>query len=182
VTPGVRHLCAVPVWRMVEWLRSIPFEECPQQHPLGDGQLRPAMVNDLGWPGGGRGPDPRPSFREAMAAVVLHVGARIESPGWSRALRFENHMLSVVMPGHSIDPHPDLMGPGWQTRVHVPLTTNPSAVMRFPNDTSRLMSAGREWNLQVGEAYLVDVSHVHEVRNGGTTPRVHFMFDVFEGP
>lgn len=159
---------------MTKWISAISFEAWPQQHQLGDGQLRPAMVNDLEWPRGAGWPVL--NFRQAMASVVDQVN----ECQWMLGHDFRNFMLSVVMPGHAIDPHADQMGPGWLTRVHVPLLTNPIAVMRFPNDTSR-WDVGREWNLQVGEAYLVDISQVHEVRNSGTTPRVHFMFDVFPG-
>lgn len=188
MTPSICHLCIVNVQSMADWISSIPFEAWPQQTRLADGQLRPAMVTDLAWPY--YRPD-RKTFREAARFVVEYVMRSWEfleaampplDPG-RQVVSFEirNYMLSVVMPGHSIDPHADQQAPGWVTRVHIPLLTNPSATFIFPHDDSRLLTAGRSWNMQVGEAYLVDVSRVHEVRNEGSTPRVHFMFDVLRG-
>jgi hypothetical protein len=167
VTTAVRHLMAVDVRSMAEWISAIPFEAWPQQTRLEDGKIRPAMVNDLRWPWDGL----RPSFRDAMGDVVDHVN---EHPGlWGHD--FSNFMLSVVMPRHSIPPHADQQSPGWITRVHVPLLTNPWAFFDV------LEPERRRYQMEVGNAYLVDVSQVHEVVNHGATPRVHFMFDVFGG-
>lgn len=183
MTPGVRHLCAVDVQPMVDWISAIPFEAWPQQHPRLGVPLRPAMVTDLEWPH-----EDALGFGRAMSrsGILWELAAALADtrvvPGGAK---FINHMLSAVMPGDVITPHSDYADApapaGWITRVHVPLLTNPLAEMRFPNDTSRMMTVGRSWNMQVGEAYLVDVRQVHEVLNQGTTPRVHFMFDVLSG-
>jgi aspartyl/asparaginyl beta-hydroxylase len=85
---------------------------------------------------------------------------------WSVAY---NRMLSVVMPNHVIDPHVDAQPLEWITRVHVPLVTNEQAVTITNN---------KRYHLEVGKAYLVNTRIEHAVRNDGTTPRIHFMFDV----
>jgi len=174
VTPAVRHLCAVNVRSMVEWISAVPFEAWPQQTPLGDGQLRPAMVNDYGWcpvPGLGRLKD---ACRRAQ--VLADVGAAIDAALVLGAeADFRSFMLSAVMPGHSIEPHADAQAAGWVTRVHVPLLTNPWAFFDVVDPVRR------RYQMQVGDAYLVDVQQTHEVINAGQTPRVHFMFDVFAG-
>lgn len=80
-----------------------------------------------------------------------------------------DRLLSVVMPMHFIDPHRDDKGPDWLCRIHVPLETNTAAVMLM-NDGAHHMS--------VGSAYKVNITPLHAVANNGSTPRLHFMFDV----
>lgn len=171
-TLAARHLMAVDASSMVEWIAAIPFEEWPQQTRLSDGRLRPAMVNSTLWP---FQPGRRWSLAFAMAEVVSDIHAN--DFFWKDGpVGFENHMLSVVMPGHSIPPHADQQSPDWITRVHVPLLTNPRAFLDFPGELESRLYGPR--HLEAGKAYLVDVTRVHGVRNEGETPRVHFMFDV----
>ncbi len=80
-----------------------------------------------------------------------------------------NRMLSVVMPGHRIEPHRDPQGPTWCFRAHVPLTSN---------EQSRFISGGVAHNLRPGFAYRVDTREEHSVENDGDTPRIHFMWDI----
>ena len=136
------------------WITAIPFDAWPQQPAL-RGELRPAMVNDCAWFRFGNETDP------LINSIMLDV-----FPG--RVQR--NRMLSVIMPGHDIDPHSDRQPHGWMTRIHVPLVTNPNAWFVF--DSTH--------HLAFGFAYAVDVTKRHYVHNHGTTPRVHLMFDVFE--
>ena len=133
---------------MAAWIAAIPFSEWPQQRPVDD-QLRPSMVTDLEWHG----------FGEMAAPVIRELG-------------FEGHayqrMLSVVMPGHSIDAHIDEQAPYWHTRIHVPLLSN---------DRALFISEGKPIVMTPGVAYRVNTRALHAIENGGTTPRVHFMFD-----
>ena len=78
-------------------------------------------------------------------------------------------MLSCVMPGKFIEPHTDQQDPGWITRIHVPLTTNPKAIF-FSDD--------KPYHMEVGMAYKVNTLLKHAIRNDGDTPRIHLMFDV----
>jgi hypothetical protein len=159
---------AVDVASMVEWISAIPFEEWPQQTPLEDGDLRPAMVNSTLWP---FQPGHRWSLGFAMAKPVADIHAN-DSFWTDGPVAFENHMLSVVMPRASIPPHADHQQPGWITRVHVPLLTNPWAFFDV------LEPERSRYQMEVGQAYLVDITRRHEVHNNGPSPRLHFMFDV----
>jgi hypothetical protein len=139
--------------RMADWISAIPFKEWPQQHPV-DNQLRPAMVSDPKWHDFGF---------EAM--VFLADNPCYFSP------RIGNMMLSVVMPGHRIEPHQDVMEATWVCRVHIPLVTNPAA---------KFIIEGHEYRLRYGSAYKVNISREHSVMNDGAIPRIHFMYDCYE--
>lgn len=141
---------AVDVVDLVKWIGGIAWTDWPQQSLT---ELKPAMVTDPRWHEFGRRTD----------ALVAHLMAHF--PGCEDHQR----MLSVVMPGHSIEPHRDEQAPAWQTRVHVPLITNDRALFITDEDADVM---------QVGHAYLVDTRKTHAVHNAGDTPRVHFMFDV----
>lgn len=148
----VEWLAAVDVDSLVKWITSISFSEWPQQHPL-DEQLRPAMVTDQTWYGFGK------QAVSVVAALMKHFPDCIS----------EQWMLSVVMPGHSIEPHCDWQSPRWRCRVHVPLTTNRK---------SRFVVGGVAHQMRVGHAYRVNTEAEHAVINNGGSPRIHFMFDV----
>ncbi|MFN3523570.1 MAG: aspartyl/asparaginyl beta-hydroxylase domain-containing protein [Phenylobacterium sp.] len=57
-------------------------------------------------------------------------------------------------------------------RIHIPLVTNPEAV---------LLSEGRSKHLEVGEAWTFDNQVIHSVSNGGQS-RVHMIIDVQPNP
>lgn len=138
----------------VSWLAAIAFEDWPQQHRLAaDGKLRPSMVTDLDWYG----------FGAAVSPIVENLMSYF--PGASPFQR----MLSVVMPGHDIEPHRDFQAPYWLCRVHIPLTSN---------DDAWFITDGEPHRLLPGFAYRVDTQAEHGVVNNGKTPRVHCMFDV----
>ncbi len=137
---------------LVAWINAVAFEDWPQQHRW-KGQLRPAMVNDLGWQDFGKQTD------YLVSELLAHF------PNCCAYQR----MLSVVMPGQSIESHVDEQISGWVGRVHVPLTTNID---------SKFIVEDTVYNLKIGMAYLVNVRALHAVENFGLTPRIHFMFDV----
>lgn len=146
----VERLCDVDIARLLGWASSVPYEEWPQQHRLADGKIRPSMLVV------GEEAD------DVVATVMCYF------PGCGE----RDRLLSVVMPGHSIEPHCDDKGPDWICRIHVPLETNRKAVI--------IMHDG-EHHMRVGGAYKVNVLPEHSVRNDGKTPRLHFMFDVVRG-
>lgn len=146
-------ITSVDVADLVSWIGAIDFTDWPQQGRLADGLIRPSMVTDPEWFGFGKKAEP------VVAQVMTHF------PDGSAYLR----MLSVVMPGHSIEPHRDSQAPYWQCRVHVPLATN---------EHSAFIVAGERFALEVGKAYRVNTEAEHSVENDGDTPRIHFMFDV----
>ena len=143
---------AVDVADLVEWIGGIDWMDWPQQN-LPGGELKPAMMTDLGWHGFGARTD------RVVAALMAYF----------HGCEDHQRMLSVVMPGHTIEPHRDEQAPAWKTRVHVPLTSNDRALFILDNDMGVM---------RPGNAYLVDTRAIHAVHNGGDTPRVHFMFDV----
>ena len=133
---------------MTEWVKGIPFEDWPQQSRT---ELKPAMITDLLFRGFGS---------EAWPLV--------QAIGYDGNNAYQL-MLSVVMPGHSIEPHVDQQADYWLTRVHVPITTNSKAVTIMDEV---------EHHMEVGKAYSMNVRETHSVKNDGETPRLHFMFDV----
>ena len=137
---------------VARWIGAIPFEEWPQQHRLEDGKIRPAMVTNLAWRG----------FGIETESLVEELVRKFEGQASRR-------MLSVVMPGASIEPHADPQDERFITRVHVPLVTNPEAVF---------VIEGVAYHLEVGSAYRVNINALHSVHNDGLTPRIHLMFDV----
>ena len=146
----VEHLSKVNVAEVVAWLTGIDLRSWPQQSHR---ELKPAMVTDPTWFGMG----------ERTRATVDELMSNF--PGCSSY----QHMLSAVMPGHSIEPHRDHQAPYWMFRVHIPLVTN---------EQSLFVVGGQHHHLDVGHAYKVNTEAEHSVDNRGETPRIHFMFDI----
>ena len=141
----------VELQKVIKWINLIDFTEWPQQSRLADGQIRPAMVHG-DWH----------DFQEVTEPLVKSIMQHITGIPAKR-------MMSVVMPGHSIEPHTDLQADNWLTRIHVPLTTN---------DQSIFYIEGQPNHFEVGKAYYVDTRIEHAIENKGTTPRIHFMLDI----
>lgn len=139
---------------LVSWITNIDFAEWPQQHKLPDGQLRPSMISDLEWHKFGLTTD-------KLVADLIRTYFTGSEP--------YQRMLSVVMPGHSIEPHKDCQASYWRCRVHVPLTSN---------DKSSFIVGGVAHQLVPGNVYQVNTEAEHSVVNNGSAPRIHFMFDV----
>ena len=147
----VEHLMALDVSAMAAWITAIDFRDWPQQRL---NELRPAMVTDPAWRGFGAIAEP--VVAAIMAAHFLGCAA-------------DQRMLSVVMPGHAIEPHTDSQPPSWLCRVHVPLTSN---------ERSGFIVGGVRHCMGPGHAYRVNTEAVHAVENDGDVARIHFMFDV----
>lgn len=139
---------------VVRWITAIPFEDWNQQKPHGVLPLKPAMMSNHTWHDFGE------TFDPLVADLMVHF------PG----CRTQQRMLSAVMAGDSIPPHTDGQPPQYVTRIHVPLMSN---------EQSFFIVEGIPHAMPVGAAYLVDTRKLHAVVNDGTTPRVHFMFDVY---
>lgn len=78
----------------------------------------------------------------------------------------------TLVPGQTHPMHKDVQPPEWLARVHVPLITNPGAVL--------IMDDG-EHHLEVGKAYRMNTLANHTVENRGEETRVHFIFDIKRG-
>lgn len=105
-------------------------------------------------------------LRPAMVTdLAWHGFGALSDPLVRSFGRTQQRMLSCVMPGHDIPLHRDEQPADFLYRVHVPLLTNARATFNGEH-------------LPRGFAYAIDTREPHEVRNDGTTPRTHFMFDV----
>lgn len=81
-------------------------------------------------------------------------------------------ILRKLPPRQSIPPHVDDWMPeeaDWH-RFQVPIVTDPSIVMRWPDD-------GVEQHLKAGHLYEVNFQRVHEVVNNADIERVHLQID-----
>ncbi len=156
-TGSCEALCEVDPSALVEWIASIPLEDWPQQERMRPDYPYPAMVSNPEWHG----------FHEVVEPIVAELMAHFPD-GWA-----DHKMISIVMPGQSVEPHDDIQSESWRVRVHVPLVSNTKAVMTI---------GGKKHKLKVGKAYLVNTEVEHSLANEGDEPRIHFFFDVREGP
>ena len=140
----------IELQKVIKWINLIDFKDWPQQSQT---ELKPAMAHG-DWHGLQEVTDP------LVKDIMQHVDGKPD-------LR----MLSVIMPGKSIEAHSDPQEPDWLTRLHIPLTTN---------DQSIFYIAGQPNHFEVGKAYHVDTRVEHAIENKGTTPRIHFMLDIKE--
>lgn len=102
-------------------------------------------------------------FRPLATALMVHF------PGCALA----GLGLWTLEPGQRHPAHCDEQPPDWVTRVHVPIVSNPLATVT---------TAEGEMHMKVGKAYRFNTRETHAVENAGATPRVHFVFDVKQGP
>lgn len=77
-----------------------------------------------------------------------------------------------LMPGQGIAAHVDNWIPADQhwRRFHVPLTSHPEIMMRWPDDNVSV-------NLAPGWLYEVRVDRLHEVVNDTNSERIHIQID-----
>jgi hypothetical protein len=81
-------------------------------------------------------------------------------------------VVRKLAPRQSIPPHTDKWmaeEADWR-RFQVPLVTDPSIIMRWPED-------GHELHLAAGELYEVRFDRTHEVINGWDGERLHLQID-----
>ena len=71
-------------------------------------------------------------------------------------------------------------------RLHLPVVTNPKAVLRFgtplrePAPGYMVWDAKREWEVHMpaGRLWFTNVNALHSVFNGGSAARIHLVIDV----
>jgi hypothetical protein len=120
--------------------------------------------------------DPR-RFHENPAwhiwrALLMPVIEQAIAPYGFRAPLFPKAMLARLRAHGVIDRHHDSAQANLRThKIHVPLATNPGAVMSLGDS---------EHHLVVGRAYEVNNVIAHGVRNDGDADRIHFIFEVFD--
>lgn len=145
---------------MVEWAHNTDYGLWPQQSRK---WLRPAMWIVMEHAGS-------PSAALAVAREVLPL----TRPRTCAGINARTLWLSVVMSGATIEAHVDPQPEDyWMYRVHVPIVTNPNAYTTMMDDTGVASTV-----MEAGGVYLMDPRVRHEVRNLGTTPRLHLLFDV----
>lgn len=109
-----------------------------------------------------------PEWRTLIAPVLAAATAPY---GYARG-EFPRVMLARMAPGGVIRPHRDANAAAkWPHKIHVPLLTN---------DAVRFMIEGRVYHLPEGEAVEVNNMGVHAVENGGTTDRIHLIFEYYD--
>jgi len=138
----VEPFADLDVSEIAAWLEAIPVEHWPG-------------MADLDWHGA------RARLNPLRDAVIGHFdGCAVMGYG-----------LFLLAAGQGHPTHTDVQPPEWVTRVHVPIVTNPQAIVITDEGTV---------HMEAGRAYRFDTRRNHAVANGGTTPRVHFILDVRE--
>ena len=121
--------------------------------------------------------DPRRFYSQPIWAVwqplLLPVLARAAAPYGYADPVYPKVMLARLAAGHGIDRHRDGEGSHpYVHKVHVPLDTNPRAVLTVD---------GEDFHLERGRAWEVNNLAPHAAFNGGEKDRIHLIFEVFEG-
>jgi hypothetical protein len=150
---AVECLCDIDPSPILQYVESVPLEEWPQQDRLSADSPYPAMITNRRLEG----------FIGSTQSIIDELMTRY--PGCVSADR----RLSVVVPGQKILRHTDLQTEDWIARIHVPIKTNPESIMFILDEP---------YHMEVGKAYLVNTEVEHHLHNLGTTPRIHFFFDV----
>ena len=121
--------------------------------------------------------DPRCFYSHPIWAVwrrmLLPVMAGAAAPYGYAGPVYPKVMLARLAAGHGIDRHVDGGGSNpYVHKVHVPLETNPGAVLTVD---------GADFHLAAGRAWEVNNLAPHGAFNGGEADRIHLIFEVFEG-
>jgi hypothetical protein len=113
----------------------------------------------------------RPLWQEWRALLEPVLRQAIAPYGYANG-EFPRVMLARMPPGETIKRHVDSAPAArWPHKIHVPLKTNPGVLFFVdPND----------YHLEVGQAYEVNNLGLHAVRNEGSEPRVHLIFEYYD--
>lgn len=113
----------------------------------------------------------RPAWAQWRGLIepVLQQAAR--PYGYARGA-FPRVMLARMAPGGIIQPHVDANPAAkWPHKIHVPLLTNDRVVF---------VVGTQGYHFPEGEAVEVNNLGPHAVRNGGTTDRIHLIFEYYD--
>lgn len=168
------------VERMQEELTRLGQSQFRGQRTFGE-DLKPSEETTLDWkvlslrsPGGA---DDRTDPGGAGLVDYADTSAVREAPYLASIFaglpaRVRTARLMALGPGATVDTHRDYpygLPAGW-VRLHVPIITNPGAVLTID---------GQEQRWQPGTLMYGDFSRPHSVRNTGDDRRVHFVIDCF---
>jgi hypothetical protein len=151
---GCEPLAEIDVASAVEWIEGIADSSWPDNWRC---QGRPYVLVEPHWE----------NFTEKTQSLVDQVMEFF--PG----CRAVSRSLTTVHPGEYVPEHVDMMPENWIVRIHVPLITNPKAEFIVDSVSN---------HLEVGMSYRINPEIPHAIRNGGSAPRVHLMFDVEAAP
>ncbi|MFF6829519.1 aspartyl/asparaginyl beta-hydroxylase domain-containing protein [Streptomyces longwoodensis] len=179
---GVRLRPSFDAGRLLRELTSVREHTWDQQRVYTEDGVGAATAVDwrclaLRSPGGDGdrtdpgGPGPRDFADTVWLDRIPYVREVLDSiPAPLHAVRFMALGPDTVGIDHT-DPK---YGPRWGVgRLHVPVVTNPGAV---------LVLDGVEHRWQPGEFWFGDFSRLHRVQNTGTEARVHLVIDVLVTP
>ncbi|MFL6848696.1 MAG: aspartyl/asparaginyl beta-hydroxylase domain-containing protein [Sphingomicrobium sp.] len=109
-------------------------------------------------------PDWKPLLDPVLTAATADYG-------YARGA-FPRVMLARMAPAGFIQPHRDTNPAAkWPHKIHVPLVTNPKVAFLVHETVHHFVE---------GEAVEVNNMGAHAVRNGGTTPRIHLIFEYYD--
>ena len=176
-TDGIRRLGSVDITELKKAVRALPESVWQAENAVKKNQFETLgttqhiifrMVESFAdWRetfDGPLWPEWRPLLEPVLSAATADYG-------YARAA-FPRIMLARMAPGGFIQPHRDTNPAAkWPHKIHVPLMTNPKVAF---------LVRGTVHNFREGEAVEVDNIHAHGVRNGGTTPRIHLIFEYYD--
>ena len=105
-------------------------------------------------------------WKDALLPIMQQAAAEL---GY-RDYRFPRVMFARVPAGGDISGHYDGEASHYIHKIHVPLITNDKALFRVGR---------KEMHLPAGEIFEVNNKRVHAVKNGGTTDRIHLIFECY---
>ena len=113
----------------------------------------------------------RPLWNEWRELLEPVLAAATADYGYAEGA-FPRVMLARMAPGGTIHPHRD-MNPAakWPHKVHIPLKTNPDVTFFVD---------GIGYHFAEGEAVEVNNMGLHAVTNGGTSDRIHLIFEYYD--
>ena len=104
--------------------------------------------------------------------MLLPLMARAAAPYGYADPVYPKVMLARLEAGHGIEPHIDYEGSHpFVHKIHVPLTTEPQAVVRVD---------GVDFHLEAGRAFEINNLVLHSAYNGGKRDRIHLIFEVYD--
>ena len=105
-------------------------------------------------------------WKDALLPIMRQAAAKL---GYSD-YRFPRVMFARVPAGGDISGHYDGEASHYIHKIHVPLITNDKVLFRVGR---------KETHLPAGEIFEVNNKRVHAVKNGGTTDRIHLIFECY---
>lgn len=107
--------------------------------------------------------DPSDSF-QVPTELIFGFGKKIID-------EFPNVRQTIIAchpPGTFIDQHTDTEK---FVKIHIPIKTNENSFFVFGDE---------KFNLEVGNAYMINTTLMHGTENNGTTDRIHLIFKITE--